>query len=88
MNIKGKDGPVLKSYFTCENCKFLSEFSLTYGKYPYKCQHEDVLNYNKSNFQVIYGDIGTEKITPIFCPFLLRKQRFEKLNKIDFNKTY
>ena len=85
VNIDGIDGPILKKIFTCENCKFLGETTFSgYGvKNPYRCYHPDIIK-DKLNATIIAtGDISDNKITPNFCPYILRKMRNEKLKELD-----
>ena len=51
------------------------------SKYNYKCYHSDIIKGAK-NFNIMGGDITSDKITPDFCPFLLAKTRFEKLKEL------
>jgi len=83
LNIDGTDGPVLKQIFTCTDCKFLSKSTFGhYGKTPYKCYHDDIMKETKANMNIMIGDIGPDKITPDFCPFIVKKLRNEKLKEI------
>lgn len=81
MNPDGNDGPSVKSVFSCADCKFLGDAILMYGKNPYKCFHDDALRYNTLN--IVNGDISKDKITPSFCPLLMKKLRAEKLKEIN-----
>ena len=81
MNINGEDGPIMKKIFTCEKCKYLSKAVLGVKK-PYKCFY-DLIVKGKISFDLMNGDIGTDMITPNFCPFLIKKLRNEKLKEID-----
>ena len=36
----------------------------------------------KANMNIMIGDIGPDKITPDFCPFIVKKLRNEKLKEI------
>ena len=84
LNINGTDGPVLKQIFTCDSCKYLSRSAFGYyGKNPYKCYHEDIMGAKINNINIMIGDIAIDKITPEFCPFLMKKMRNEKLKKLD-----
>lgn len=81
MNINGDEGPKLKYIFTCENCKYLGKSVLgKLGKFENRCffyKNED----NKL-INLMDGNIGIEKITPDFCPFLIKKMRIEKLKEL------
>ena len=83
MNINGKEGPTLKKIFTCEDCKYLGKSVLgALGRRQYKCY------YNKESgsvkdLKLIDGDIDSSKVTPDFCPFLIKEMRFEKLNELN-----
>ena len=85
LNINGTDGPVLKQIFTCDSCRYLSKSA--FGQYnkktPYKCYHDDIMKDTKSNMNIMIGDISADKITPEFCPFLVKKMRNEKLKELD-----
>ncbi len=75
-----REGPTLKSFFTCIKCEYLITSIISdFGKYPYKCFHDDVI---RKNLNIIRGDIGSDKITPAFCPFLIKKLRTEKFKEI------
>lgn len=82
MNINGTDVPTLKKVFTCEGCKWIINAVIGSNK-PYKCFHdENIINYNKG-YQYMLGDVGSELITPEFCPYLVKKLRTEKLKEIN-----
>ena len=85
VNIDGVDGPVLKKIFTCQDCKFLGE--TTFGNYgikkPFRCYHPDIIKDKLNMTTIASGDIGSDKITPIFCPYIVRKMRNEKLKELD-----
>ena len=82
MNPDGKDGPTLISIFSCKDCKYLGKPVIgAYGGFPYKCYHDDMIR-DKSSPYLMTGNIGEDKITPSFCPFLLKKTRYEKLNEL------
>ena len=83
MNINGIEGPILKKVFTCDNCKYLSKATLNgiSKGYKYKCYHNDMIK-NSTRFNIMQGDISSEKITPDFCPFLKNKLRNEKLKEL------
>ena len=83
LNINGDDGPILKKFFTCDNCKFLGNSAVSFSTNPYKCYYDDVLKKDLSSFKLMWGDIGENKITPLFCPFIIKKIRNEKLKEIN-----
>jgi hypothetical protein len=84
LNINGIDGPTLKKVFTCDGCKYLSTATLNgiTSKYQYKCYHDSIISKN-NRFNIMAGDITSDKITPEFCPFLLIKIRNEKLKELN-----
>lgn len=83
MNINGNEGPTLKKIFTCEDCKYLGKSVLgLLGRKPHKCYYYDKESGTVRDLKLIDGDIDVSKITPDFCPFLLKMNRFEKLKEI------
>ena len=84
MNINGKEGPTLKKLFTCEYCKYLGSSVLgNLGRKQYKCYYnKETKTDTIKNLKLIDGDIDSSKITPDFCPFLIKELRFEKLNEL------
>lgn len=74
------NGPTLINVFTCEGCKYLSQNTLLGN---YKCYHDKILGEKLTPYSLLIGDIKSDKITPTFCPFLLRKIRSEKLKEIN-----
>jgi hypothetical protein len=83
LNPDGNDGPSVKSVFSCADCKYLGESVIAYGKKPYKCFHEETLKYSRTIN--LNGDISIDKITPSFCPLLMKKLRAQKLKEINSN---
>lgn len=83
MNINGNDGPTLKKFFTCKGCKYLSKSTMggKIGYKPYKCFHDSIIK-NSNRFNIMIGDIDESQITPDFCPFLILKERKEKLKEL------
>lgn len=81
LNINGKNGPNLKNIFSCENCKYLGKSAFNINK-PYKCYHDDAFLSGKTSYELMKGDIDENKITPDFCPFLVKQMRNEKLKEI------
>lgn len=78
----GNNGPKIKRVFTCEKCKFLCEATV-FSKYnPYKCFHNDIIK-DQASYNLMNGDIGSDKIAPEFCPYLAKKTRLEKLKRIE-----
>ena len=82
MNLNGNEGPTLKKIFTCENCKFLSDASILHN-YPYKCYHDEILRNGLTTIKLMTGNIGRDKITPLFCPYLIKQLRKEKLKALE-----
>jgi len=72
------EGPVLLRIFSCKDCEHLKKASIGLAKNPYSCYHNDIIM-KKNGPQIMLGDIGKDKITPEFCPFLFKRQRVEKL---------
>lgn len=71
MNINGnKEGPVLKKVYSCEECKYFSEYRWLENR----CLHPILVNKYSGL------DINRSKETPVFCPFLIKEMRKEKLN--------
>ena len=70
LNSDGNNGPKLIKIFSCDNCKFLGSATVTFGGMPYKCYHDDIVKNTKSTYHLFSGDIGYDKITPEYCPFL------------------
>lgn len=77
--LDGADGPTLIKVFSCENCRFLGQAASSLSNLTYKCLHNDVIKGNKSKYSMILGNIGKDKITPDFCPYIFKKERYEKL---------
>jgi hypothetical protein len=79
------NGPTLIKVFTCEGCRYLSHNTLLGD---YKCYHDKIIKKDLTSYSLLVGDIKYDKITPAFCPFLLRKIRSEKIKKINdkYNK--
>ncbi len=71
------EGPVLLRVFSCKDCINLKKAGIS-SKKPYSCYHEKIVM-GKSSPQLMLGDIGSDKITPEFCPFLFKRNRVEKL---------
>ena len=83
MNINGNEGPTLKKIFTCEDCKYLGKSVLgVLGRKQYKCYYCSKQTETIRDLKLIDGDIDSSKMTPEFCPFLLKKNRFEKLEEL------
>lgn len=73
------DGPILTRLFSCKECTHLKTAAIGYNtKKPYCCYHDEIIK-NKNGPQLMLGNIGSDKITPEFCPFLFKKTRVEKL---------
>lgn len=83
LNTDGNNGPTLIKIFSCNNCKFLGGATVAFGGMPYKCYHDEIVKNTKSTFQLFSGDIGYDKITPEYCPFLFKKMMKEKLKEIN-----
>jgi len=86
LNINGDEGPTLKKFFTCDNCKFLGTSAISFSNEPYKCYHDDFIKQNLTTFKLMSGDINSDKITPSFCPFIISKIRKEKLKELENSK--
>jgi len=85
--MKKNDGPTLKHFFTCDRCKYLTKVtSSSMMANNYRCFHDNVLSQEVSGYSFIIGNIPSSKITPSFCPFLMKKLRKEKLKKINERK--
>lgn len=84
LNKDGINGPFLKELFSCEKCKYLSTSTLNQidKHMPYKCTHDNIIK-NQNTYRLMTGDINNYKITPDFCPFLIKVTRKEKINKIN-----
>ena len=80
--LEGIDGPSLIKIFSCENCRFLGKSTVVLNKLTYKCLHNDVIKSNMSTYSILTGNIGKEKITPYFCPYIFKKDRYEKLKQL------
>lgn len=83
--LSNKDGPTLKKVHFCDDCKFLSNatISIKSGRYPYKCYHDDIIKKGLTSVEIMTGNIGHDKITPLFCPYLLKELRKEKLKALE-----
>ena len=79
LNENGNDGPTLIKIFSCEKCRFLGNAAIGLYFSPYKCLHNDVIKNNRTSFDLSKGDISKDKITPDFCPYIFKKERYEKL---------
>ena len=77
--LDGSDGPTLIKVFSCEKCRFLGKAASPLSNLTYKCLHNEIMKNNKSKYSMILGNIGQEKITPDFCPYIFKKERYEKL---------
>lgn len=83
MNINGNDGPTLIKIFSCEHCKYLGKSILgELGKKQYRCYYNSEQAKSVKDLKLIDGNIDSSKITPEFCPLLLKMNRFEKLKEI------
>jgi hypothetical protein len=82
LNANGTDGPNLIKIFSCDNCRFLGSASVGLYNSPYKCYHPDIIKTNRTSFTLMQGDIGKEKVTPDFCPYIFKKERYEKMKNI------
>jgi len=82
LNDNGDNGPKLMKKFSCENCIFLGNAAYHVRK-QYKCFHPDSIKNDKTQFEIIAGNITSGKITPSFCPFIVKKYRLEKINEIE-----
>ena len=73
------EGPLLIRVFTCKDCIYLKNSPISFNtKKPYSCYHDNIVML-KNGPQLMLGNIGSDKITPEFCPFLFKRQRVEKL---------
>jgi len=73
------EGPILLKVFSCKDCEHLKNAALGYStKKPYSCYHDKIIM-GKNSPQLMLGNIGSDKITPEFCPFLFKQNRIEKL---------
>lgn len=75
------NGPILIKVFSCNDCIYLKNATLRYShtvRNPYSCYHDDIVM-KKNGPQLMLGNIGPDKITPDFCPFLFKRNRIEKL---------
>jgi len=82
LNDGGIDGPILMKVFSCKDCRFLGTAAVGMYNYPYKCYHNDIIKTNRTSFTLMQGDIGKDKITPDFCPYIFKKERYEKMKNI------
>ena len=85
MDITGNDGPKIKKIFSCVGCKWLGDI---YGEnQKYSCLHPDVTSKYKDDTEFMYkifmGTLDKNLITPSFCPYLIKKLRFEKLKELN-----
>ena len=85
MNITGNAGPTIKKIFTCEGCEWLGSVNEVYQKHS--CLHPDVISKYKDDTEFMYkvftGTLNENLSTPLFCPYILKKMRLEKLKKLD-----
>lgn len=85
MDITGNAGPTIKKVFTCEGCQWLGD---VYGEYQkHSCLHPDVISQYKDDTEFMYkifaGTLNKDLTTPMFCPYLLKEMRREKLKEIN-----
>lgn len=74
-------GPVLLRVFSCKDCEHLKKATLFTNRTPYMCFHDNVIK-EMNGVQLVSGNIGKDKITPEFCPFLFKINRVEKLKSL------
>ncbi len=87
MNITGNTGPRIKKNFTCEGCDFLSSYPYESNYIKRSCLHPDVLSKYKNDgdmiMKIFVGNLDSDLKTPLFCPYLIKKLRYEKLKNIN-----
>lgn len=87
MDINGNIGPKIKKIFSCEGCKWLGDIIMNPREYQkYSCLHPDVISkYSEVDFmyKVFSSTLNEDLSTPMFCPYILKKMRLEKLKKLD-----
>lgn len=82
-----REGPIYKKIITCDGCKYLKKAKFTFfDKYPYKCFHDDIIINNLNVYNLMKGDICPNKITPFYCPYLIKVERNEKIKEIQKKK--
>ncbi len=85
MDITGNAGPKIKKIFSCEECKWLGNVHNEYQKCS--CLHPDIISKYKDDAEFMYkifsGTLNKDLSTPIFCPYLLKKMRYEKLKELN-----
>jgi len=85
VDINGNTGPKIKKVFTCEGCKWLGDVNYEYE--IQSCLHPDVISSYKDDSEIMYkifsGNLKKDLTTPMFCPYLLKKMRLEKLKDIN-----
>ena len=85
MDITGNAGPKIKKVFTCKGCQWLGDIHGEYQKHS--CLHPDVISQYKDDTEFMYkifaGTLNKDLTTPMFCPYLLKEMRREKLKEIN-----
>lgn len=77
------EGPIVKKFLTCDTCVHLKDATFSdFGNMPYKCYHDGILKIDLNSYNLMRGDICKDKITPSFCPYLIKKLRLEKIKEI------
>jgi len=77
------EGPSVKKFITCSGCIHLKDATFTdFGNKPYKCFHDDIIKNSITSYDIMKGDINANKITPSYCPFLVKKLRLEKIKNL------
>lgn len=86
MDITGNAGPTIKKILICEGCQWLSDIKGCEYK-RYSCLHPDVISKYKDDSEIVYkifvGTLNKDLSTPMFCPYILKKMRLEKIKEID-----
>jgi hypothetical protein len=87
LDIDGNAGPKIKKIFTCEGCEYLSSYPYGDNYIKRSCLHPDVLSKYGGDSQIMMrvfvGNIDSNLTTPMFCPYLIKKLRYEKIKEIN-----
>ena len=86
MDISGNEGPKIKKVFTCVGCKWLGKGEGVYDNQKPSCFHPDIVSkYTDQEFilKTFMGTLNKDLSTPIFCPYLIKKLRYEKLKELN-----
>lgn len=83
MDIDGNKGPTAKKIFFCDRCEWLGD-----GYQGNKsCYHPEIIDSYNNDTEIIYrifmGNIDKDLKTPLFCPYLAKKMRYEKIKKLN-----